>query len=116
MTNVDARMLEMLRAAGEDPETSRQRTEAAEEAAMDLRVGGSQVAAAVHENVGSDEWCRENPSLCFGRGPTGRLRNFRAMNDSKLTSTFWTVRDEGNDSTALDAIRSEMISRGLGGV
>lgn len=101
MTNVDARLLEMLRAsAGDTPEPVRQ-TE---------QPGTGQYPT---DTMASDAWCRENPSLCYGRGPTGRLRNFRAMNDTKLRDTFWAVEAERNDPTALEAIRAEMTERGL---
>lgn len=48
-----------------------------------------------------------------GRSPAGRLRNFRAMNDTKLTGVYEQVRYEGDDTEALDALRAEMTGRGL---
>lgn len=48
-----------------------------------------------------------------GRSPRGALRNYRAMNDGKLTTTFYQVRYEGDDAEALAALQAEMNSRGL---
>lgn len=59
------------------------------------------------------EQAADDPSAYYGRGPTGRLRNFRAMNDGKLTTTYRQVAYEGNDAEALAAIRAEAASRGL---
>jgi hypothetical protein len=59
------------------------------------------------------DWARENPAYCTGRGPTGRLRNFRAMNDGKLLSTLASVRRETNDWEALNTLLGEAQSRGL---
>jgi len=49
-----------------------------------------------------------------GRGPTGRLRNFRAMSAGKLQATYLAVAAEGNDPEALDALTAELDSRGMG--
>lgn len=44
-----------------------------------------------------------------GRGPTGRLRNFAAMNDGKLQQVHNQVRMQNNDWEALGKI--EMVLR-----
>lgn len=46
-----------------------------------------------------------------GRSPAGRLRNFRAMNNSKLLATYRTVLYEGDDREALEALKAVCISR-----
>lgn len=48
-----------------------------------------------------------------GRSGSGRLRNFKAMNDGKLQAVYWTVVGEADDSEATDALRAEMLARGL---
>jgi hypothetical protein len=48
-----------------------------------------------------------------GRGSTGRLRNFNAMNDVKLLAVRDTIVAEANDSEALDACESVIEQRGL---
>ena len=48
-----------------------------------------------------------------GRGGTGRLRNFRSMNDEKLLVTRAAVERENNDPEALAAVRAEAEGRGL---
>lgn len=47
-----------------------------------------------------------------GRGPTGRLRNFKAMNRAKLVSVLEDVHYEGSDKEAMDAIVAELATRG----
>jgi hypothetical protein len=56
---------------------------------------------------------QENTKLGTGRSGTGRLRNFKAMNDDKLLRTMTAIRQEGDDDEALDAAESEAVSRGL---
>ena len=48
-----------------------------------------------------------------GRGPTGRLRNFRAMNDGKLLFTAREVHAEANDTEAMGAILLQLEQRNL---
>jgi hypothetical protein len=48
-----------------------------------------------------------------GRSGTGRLRNFRAMNDIKLCGVWDAVCDEDNDPEAYDAVLEQMLARGL---
>jgi len=48
-----------------------------------------------------------------GRGPSGKLRNFRAMQDPKLRDTWDTVRLENNDTEARDELFLVMVARGL---
>lgn len=57
------------------------------------------------------DWARENPGYCTGRGPTGRLRNFRAMNPTKLSATYAAVLREQNDPQAMAAIIAEQDAR-----
>lgn len=47
-----------------------------------------------------------------GRGPSGKLRNFRAMNDLKLLSALDTMITEANDVEGLRAIYAEAALRG----
>jgi hypothetical protein len=49
-----------------------------------------------------------------GRSGTGRLRNFKAMSDEKLTAVFWEVIGEADDPEARDALFAEIAARGLG--
>jgi len=53
------------------------------------------------------------PPSGTGRGPTGRLRNFRAMNGAKLIATLDAVTREANDDEALEALLAEARERGL---
>jgi hypothetical protein len=46
-----------------------------------------------------------------GRSGAGNLRNFKAMNDGKLSDVFADVLLEDNDSEATDAIRAELARR-----
>lgn len=46
-----------------------------------------------------------------GRGPTGRLRNFRAMSDTKFYDVAATIRSENNDPEAIEAINAEQEAR-----
>lgn len=46
-----------------------------------------------------------------GRSPAGRLRNYRAMNNTKLLATYRQVLYEGDDAEALEALKAECISR-----
>ena len=48
-----------------------------------------------------------------GRSGTGRLRNFKSMNDEKLLGVLADVEREGNDPEALTAVRQEVAGRGL---
>jgi len=53
-----------------------------------------------------------------GRGGTGRLRNFKAMNDAKLEKVYSDIFSEGMvqktpDHEALEACGQVMIDRGL---
>lgn len=48
-----------------------------------------------------------------GRSGSGRLRNFKAMNDGKLERVYWAVIEEGDDPEARDALSAEMAARGL---
>lgn len=47
-----------------------------------------------------------------GRGPTGKLRNFKSMAPAKFDLTVSQVLSENNDQEAMDAILSEASSRG----
>lgn len=47
-----------------------------------------------------------------GRSGSGNLRNFKAMNDSKLSGVLTLVEQEGNDAEALEAIRAVARERG----
>ena len=47
-----------------------------------------------------------------GRGPTGRLRNFRAMNGEKLDAVHYAITgEENNDPEAIEAVTREYESR-----
>jgi len=46
-----------------------------------------------------------------GRGPTGRLRNFRAMNDDKLAGVYEAVYLENDDPEAMAAVAKEVEAR-----
>lgn len=46
-----------------------------------------------------------------GRSPSGRLRNFGAMNDGKLFGVLQQVERENNDPEALSALRAEAARR-----
>ena len=59
------------------------------------------------------EQAAESSWLYYGRGPTGRLRNFRAMNDIKLRDTYETCLRENNDTEAISAAGYEGRVRGL---
>jgi hypothetical protein len=48
-----------------------------------------------------------------GRGATGRLRNFKAMNAGKLKKTWTDLHKEGWDNEAIVACGREMQGRGL---
>lgn len=48
-----------------------------------------------------------------GRGGSGRLRNFKAMNDAKLALVYWQVVEESDDAEAREALDAEMKARGL---
>lgn len=48
-----------------------------------------------------------------GRGPSGKLRNFKAMKDEKLTGTISDLVSWGDDPDALSVARAEAQSRGL---
>jgi hypothetical protein len=56
-----------------------------------------------------------NGVLGSGRGPTGRLRNFKAMADDKLAKTLLDLLVEQNtsmfDPDAIDAVNEEMSRR-----
>jgi hypothetical protein len=47
-----------------------------------------------------------------GRSGSGNLRNFKAMNDAKLSGVLALVEQEGNDAEALEAIRVVARERG----
>lgn len=46
-----------------------------------------------------------------GRSPAGRLRNFRAMNNSKLLAAYRQVMYEADDRDAIEAMKAECIRR-----
>jgi hypothetical protein len=46
-----------------------------------------------------------------GRSPTGRLRNFGAMNNDKLFTVLQQLEVENNDPEALAVIRAEVSKR-----
>ena len=69
------------------------------------------VTARASGFIEGEDWARNNPHLCTGRGPTGRLRNFRAMNPDKLATTWGAVYFEGNDPEALTALAAELDAR-----
>jgi len=48
-----------------------------------------------------------------GRGPSGKLRNYKAMTNSKLGDLYRTVSREKNDQEAYEAIEFELILRGF---
>ncbi len=48
-----------------------------------------------------------------GRSPTGRLRNFAAMNEGKLRSVHTAVMRENNDREAMTRIEQVMKARML---
>lgn len=48
-----------------------------------------------------------------GRSSTGRLRNFGAMSNQKLTVVYNDVHWEHNDPEAYEAVEFEMIMRKL---
>lgn len=47
-----------------------------------------------------------------GRGPSGRLRNFRAMNDGKLMGVARDLLAEDDDPEAIEAVTDELTARG----
>jgi orotidine-5'-phosphate decarboxylase len=47
----------------------------------------------------------------IGRGPTGRLRNFKAMNDIKLEMVARDIMYENSDVEAMEAVVAEMERR-----
>jgi hypothetical protein len=59
----------------------------------------------------SRDWPRSHPEYCTGRGPTGRLRNFRAMNWDKFHATYHAVRAESNDPEAMEALQAQYDER-----
>ena len=48
-----------------------------------------------------------------GRGPTGKLRNFKAMSPGKLAGVINDLQDFGEDGEALDAAVAVAVSKGL---
>jgi hypothetical protein len=46
-----------------------------------------------------------------GRGPTGKLRNFKAMGDAKFKSAFGAIKHENNDPEAWEAAQAEWKRR-----
>ena len=59
------------------------------------------------------EAAMESVKLMSGRGPSGKLRNFAAMNDSKLYGLAKMLAAENNDLEALAAIEAEMDDRAM---
>lgn len=59
------------------------------------------------------EAARPDAAFQTGRGPTGRLRNFRAMSDAKLLAALEAVQAEANDPEALQALEAEASARNL---
>lgn len=49
----------------------------------------------------------------WGRGPKGRLRNFKAMSDSTLISAYRGLALDDNDQVAFNAAMAEATRRGL---
>lgn len=50
-----------------------------------------------------------------GRGDSGKLRNFRAMNEDKFIGVYRDVVREDNDAEAIQAVITEAAVRGLNG-
>ncbi len=98
--NVDARLMEML---------NRTRQEQPVREATPVRTATRQADTSARQN----EWAAANPHACTGRSPAGRLRNFGAMGDAKLRTTFYAVSNEANDPEAILALAAEMNARGL---
>ncbi len=48
-----------------------------------------------------------------GRSGSGRLRNFAAMNDGKLTKVYLEVVAEDDDPEARERLDAELAKRGL---
>lgn len=51
------------------------------------------------------------PYAYTGRGPTGRLRNFKAMSDDKFYREAATIRSENNDPEAIEAVNADQARR-----
>lgn len=114
MNDVTARLAEMLaaNAASDVPEDSE--IVAGEVGASPLSQAiGNFNGATMEGRAESSSWAAEHPHLCTGRGPSGRLRNFRAMSDVKLRGVMSAVWNEDNDPEAISAAHTEMGSRGL---
>lgn len=52
--------------------------------------------------------------MSTGRGPTGKLRNFKAMNPTKFQITYDSVIGENNDPEAIAAVQAEWSKRNGG--
>jgi hypothetical protein len=89
-------------------DAGRRKTAAALDNAMTGPLAGifSAHVAATDRNAG-----RTSP----GRGPTGRLRNFRSMSDSKLRKVMEDVTKHGKDREAMQAVYDEGVRRGWSG-
>lgn len=96
MDDVTARLAQMLGAEGTDaPSTS-----------VQSAPGGTTLASPTVEQAAAEPW------RYTGRGPTGRMRNFRAMNDVKLLGCLDTMLAEANDVESLRVIYAEACLRG----
>jgi hypothetical protein len=71
------------------------------------------VATAPIETAG-DALIQATIGRGIGRGPTGKLRNFKAMNPAKLQKVWHELNaEEFVDDEALDACADAFIAKGL---
>lgn len=107
--DITQRLAEMLTASGEDTSL----WSAEDRDAEGVTQHSNRTVTSATGISPTREEAADDPVAYFGRGPTGRLRNFRAMSDAKLIETYRQVAYENNDSEALTGIRAEAASRGL---